>query len=105
MPTLNEAPCKGGCGNVGDYSTGYCKRCYPQAWRKGHVGKMGELTKKQTLVLRTAATCPGMTVRELGRLLNMDKRLVDAHLGAIYKRLDVKNRAQAAIRARELGLI
>jgi LuxR family maltose regulon positive regulatory protein len=43
--------------------------------------------------------------REMGGHLNVSANTVKTHAHAVYRKLDVRSRSQAVVRARELGLL
>ena len=61
-----------------------------------------ELTPMQLRVLKIV--CEGKKSREVADELYIGKRTVDFHLQGAYRKLNVTNRVQAFVRARELGL-
>lgn len=62
-----------------------------------------ELTKREMEVLRLISI--GNTNKEIATTLNMAERTVEFHLGNIFNKLDVKGRLEAAVWARENGLV
>ena len=60
------------------------------------------LTARQDEVL--ALITRGLSNKEIARDLNMAEGTVKIHVAGIFRRLDVQNRTEAALRARELGL-
>ena len=64
---------------------------------------LGQLTPRQVDVLRRMAT--GCNNKEIARELGLSVATVKAHLGAIFRTLDVSSRAQAMIKAGRLGLL
>jgi DNA-binding NarL/FixJ family response regulator len=65
-------------------------------------GGMGSLSARQRQVLERLPL--GQTNKEIGRDLGLSEGTVKAHLTAIFRALNVTNRAQAARVAREFGL-
>ena len=61
------------------------------------------LTPRQIDVLREMLN--GLGNKEIGLRLNMSEATVKAHLSAIFRTLNVINRTQAALAARELGFV
>jgi two-component system response regulator DesR len=47
----------------------------------------------------------GLSNPEVANLLNLSRHTVKQHTSAVYRKLGVRNRAQAASRAQELGLL
>ena len=64
---------------------------------------LGGLTPRQTEVLAALAT--GLSNRDIGIVLGLSEKTVKAHVGAIFRALDVGNRTQAAAAAQAAGLI
>jgi LuxR family quorum-sensing system transcriptional regulator SolR len=67
------------------------------------TGTRQSLTRKEREVLHWIVE--GKTAWEVGRILSMSERTVKFHLGNIYSKLDVANRAQAVTKANRLRLI
>ncbi|MFG2446651.1 response regulator transcription factor [Nocardia fluminea] len=61
------------------------------------------LSPRELDVLRHVAT--GLSNPEVATALCLSRHTVKQHTTAIYRKLDVRNRAQAASRAQELGLL
>ncbi|MEI6512266.1 MAG: LuxR C-terminal-related transcriptional regulator [bacterium] len=61
------------------------------------------LTKREIDVL--SLITQGLSSREVGVALFVNKRTIDFHLRNIYVKLQVKNRVQAFLLATSLGLI
>ncbi len=61
------------------------------------------LTERQCAVLRLAAQ--GLSNRSIGEALGVGERTVKDHMGQVFLRLEVANRAQAVARGAELGLL
>ena len=47
----------------------------------------------------------GLSNPEVAASLNLSRHTVKQHTSAVYRKLGVRNRAQAASRAQELGLV
>lgn len=62
-----------------------------------------ELTARETDVLRLIAK--GMTQAETARLLGISQHTVAGYVKELYRKLNVSSRAEAALRARDLGLV
>lgn len=62
-----------------------------------------ELTGRETEVLRLIAK--GMTQAETARLLGISQHTVAGYVKELYRKLNVSSRAEAALRARDLGLV
>ena len=61
------------------------------------------LTKREIEILSLLGE--GHPSKSIGDLLFISKRTVDFHLDNAYEKLGVKNRMQAILRARTLGLL
>lgn len=61
------------------------------------------LSPRELDVLQHVAT--GLSNPEVASLLNLSRHTVKQHTSAVYRKLGVRNRAQAASRAQELGLL
>lgn len=61
------------------------------------------LTGRETEVLRFIAK--GMTQAETGRLLGISQHTVSGYVKELYRKLNVSSRAEAALRARDMGLV
>jgi DNA-binding NarL/FixJ family response regulator len=59
------------------------------------------LTKREHEVVELV--CQGLTNREIGRTLYIEETTVKAHVRSICKKLGVRSRTEAAIRASELA--
>ena len=66
-------------------------------------GRRVILTKREIEIL--ALLGEGHSSKNIGDLLFISKRTVDFHLDNAYEKLGVKNRMQAILRARTLGLL
>lgn len=62
-----------------------------------------QLSKRETDVLLHIAT--GLSNKEVAAVLNLSRHTVKQHTSAVYKKLGVRNRAEAASRAQGLGLM
>lgn len=62
-----------------------------------------KLTKRETEVLRLIAK--GLRVSEVSELLSLADSTVITHIKAIYRKLEISNRAEAALHASRLGLL
>ena len=60
------------------------------------------LTLRQSDVLRLLVQ--GRSNKEIGRALDLSVKTVKAHVTAVFRRLEVANRTEAALRARQDGL-
>lgn len=63
----------------------------------------GPLTAREVEILRWVAS--GLSNPEIGARLYISAGTVKAHTAAIYRKLDVANRAEAIARAKDLGLL
>lgn len=61
------------------------------------------MTRRQSEVLELIAE--GKSNKEIGRTLGLSDGTVRTHVNAIFKFLEVNNRTQAGVKARELGLL
>lgn len=62
-----------------------------------------ELTARETEVLRFIAK--GMTQAETARLLGISQHTVSGYVKDLYRKLNVSSRAEAALLARDMGLV
>ena len=62
-----------------------------------------ELTKREKQILLLAAH--GLTANESAERLGISERTVSTHFMHIFEKLNVAKRAQAVVRALELGII
>jgi DNA-binding NarL/FixJ family response regulator len=62
-----------------------------------------QLSPRELDILQHVAT--GMSNPEVADALNLSRHTVKQHTSAVYRKLGVRNRAQAASRAQELGLL
>lgn len=62
-----------------------------------------QLTPRELDILQHVAS--GMSNPEVADALNLSRHTVKQHTSAVYRKLGVRNRAQAASRAQELGLL
>lgn len=71
--------------------------CFPGEWVKQPSSPQAllALSERQREVLKLLAA--GESNKEIGRNLNISAATVKAHLEALFRRLDVKNRTQAAM--------
>jgi len=65
--------------------------------------RAGALTPRQVEVLQELAK--GLSNKEIGLMFNLSEKTVKAHVGAIFRSLNVVNRTQAANAARAANLI
>lgn len=64
---------------------------------------LDRLTERETAVLRELAA--GLSNVEIGRQLHISEGTVKTHVAAILRKLEVRDRTQAAVAAYELGLV
>ena len=72
--------------------------CFPCEWlsvSQPYQHELSLLSDRQREVLTLLAA--GESNKEIGRILNISAATVKAHLEALFRRLDVKNRTQAAM--------
>ncbi|HCT3172365.1 TPA: response regulator transcription factor [Enterobacter asburiae] len=70
--------------------------CFPGEWvRQPSSQALSSLSERQRDVLKLLAA--GESNKEIGRNLNISAATVKAHLEALFRRLEVKNRTQAAL--------
>jgi DNA-binding NarL/FixJ family response regulator len=62
-----------------------------------------QLSRRERDVLRHMAS--GLSNPEVAARLNLSRHTVKQHTSAVYRKLGVRNRAQASSRAQELGLV
>jgi len=67
------------------------------------AGAATHLTRRELDVLETLVR--GMSNPEVAATLHLSRHTVKEYTSAIYRKLGVRNRAEAAGRARELGLV
>lgn len=67
------------------------------------AGANVRLTQRQLAVL--ALLCDGLSNKEICGRLDLSEKTVKAHVSAIFKAMNVVNRTQAALLAREAGLV
>ncbi|MEW5902743.1 MAG: response regulator transcription factor [Pseudomonadota bacterium] len=65
--------------------------------------ELEQLTERETEVLRYIAK--GMTLPETARLLGISAHTISGYVKNIYRKLNISSRAEAAMTARNLGLI
>ncbi|ENB7665607.1 TPA: response regulator transcription factor [Enterobacter cloacae] len=71
--------------------------CFPGEWLAQQASHQAllSLSERQREVLKLLAA--GESNKEIGRTLNISAATVKAHLESLFRRLDVKNRTQAAM--------
>lgn len=72
-------------------------------WREGEDGKNHELTPREMEVLRQLVE--GKTNPQIGSVLGISKKTVEKHLGAVYSKIGVASRVEAAEVALRKGWI
>ena len=70
---------------------------------KGAMAPEVQLSRRESDVLRHLAC--GLSNPEVANVLNLSRHTVKQHTSAVYRKLGVRNRAEAASRAQELGLL
>ncbi len=65
--------------------------------------RFGDLTRRETEVLR--GLCDGKSNKEIARELDLQEVTIKLHVKTLCRKLDAKNRTQAAMIARDLGLV
>lgn len=70
---------------------------------KDEVPSTARLSKRELDVLQHLAS--GLNNTEVAALLSVSRHTVKQHASAVYRKLGVRNRAEAASRAQELGLL
>lgn len=68
-----------------------------------HPRQEESLTMMENIVLQ--AICQGLSNAEIGEQQNLKITTVKSHIYNIYKKLGVKNRMQAALKGKELGIV
>lgn len=68
------------------------------------AGDLGEedLTEREIEILRLVAT--GLSNKEIGRRLDLQEKTIKHYMTNILQKLQVRNRVEAALKARDLGL-
>lgn len=70
---------------------------------KGDMAPEVHLSRRESDVLQHLAC--GLSNPEVADVLNLSRHTVKQHTSAVYRKLGVRNRAEAASRAQELGLL
>ncbi|GCD88111.1 response regulator transcription factor [Nocardioides sp. LS1] len=70
---------------------------------KEHASSHVRLSPRELDILQHVSS--GLSNPEVASLLNLSRHTVKQHTSAVYRKLGVRNRAQAASRAQELGLL
>ena len=109
MPLLKEAEAHKAVSDIdGDYFSEVCRECakvaasYPD-YMRFIPKKTVSLTNREAQVL--SMLCAGMTMDDICRELKISYDGLKKHNRNIYKKLDVKNRAEAERMAAQLGLV
>lgn len=71
--------------------------------RRAQAARIGELTERENHVLRHMAR--GATNREIGTALIVSEATVKSHVGAIFAKLGVRDRAAAIVFAYDHGIV
>lgn len=72
-------------------------------WGAGRSAPLGRLSRRETEVLAMVAR--GLRTREIGQQLTISGDTVNAHIKSIYRKLQVRSRAQAVRIATQTGLL
>jgi ATP/maltotriose-dependent transcriptional regulator MalT len=70
---------------------------------KGQAAPRVKLSKRELDVLHHLAA--GLSNPETAATLNLSRHTIKQHTSSVYRKLRVRNRAEAASRAQELGLL
>lgn len=79
------------------------KRSAQKELLPGTADQGDTLTMMETIVLQ--AICQGLSNAEIGEQQNLKITTVKSHIYNMYKKLGVKNRMQAALKGKELGIV
>lgn len=72
-------------------------------FQPAHEPAHDQLTERETEVLRCIAK--GFTLAETGNLLGISPHTVSGYVKDIYRKINVSCRAEAALAARNMGLV
>ncbi|MFI3301099.1 MAG: response regulator transcription factor [Candidatus Gastranaerophilales bacterium] len=67
------------------------------------INENKELTERELIVLRKMSM--GLSNKQIAKELFVTHHTIKAHVSGIYKKLDVTNRVEASMKARDLGLL
>jgi DNA-binding NarL/FixJ family response regulator len=84
-------------------SPGIAGRMASTSRNVGAIRNSHLLTRREMEVLQALAT--GITTREIAIHLRMAERTVEFHITNILRKLEVKGRLAAAMKAKELGIL
>jgi len=70
--------------------------------KRGSPPRTGDLTTREKEILDLLAT--GLSNKEMAQILQITKGTVKVYVSKIFRKLDVSNRTEAAIRAKQIGL-
>ncbi len=73
------------------------------AWTRDSELAGNELSSRELEVLRLVVA--GKTNQEIGHTLQISEKTVEKHVGAIFNKLDVSSRVEAAVQAVQRGLV
>lgn len=73
------------------------------AWTQRTASGRGKLTKRELEVLQCVVN--GKTNQEIGATLGISEKTVEKHLDAVFRKLDVASRVEAAVLAVKEGLV
>lgn len=68
-----------------------------------HLPALENLTERETEILRLIAT--GLTNQDIAKSLHVSVSTVKTHINHLFRKLDIRDRTQAAIAAYESGLV
>src|SRR3984957_11361511 len=77
--------------------------CTPDVQGNAPIGMGEELTKRELSILKRLET--GLSNKEIAESIFVSEGTLKWHLHNVYGKLNVKNRARAMVRARELGIL
>ena len=93
------------------------ERVFPPAEERAAVVELGRLVRAARAGARDASTltpreltvlqllAEGLTLHQVGMRLGISQRTVESHVAKLYRKLEVKTRVQAVVKAASLGLI
>ena len=95
---------QGVAGGASYVSPALAARVLASMQSQGHDGDVAreDLTEREVAILRLVAT--GLSNKEIGRELDLQEKTVKHYMTNILQKLRVRNRVEAALRAREMGL-
>lgn len=93
------------------------ERVFPPEQERAAVQELGRLVRAARAGSRGASTltpreltilqllAEGLTMHQVGTRLGISQRTVESHVAKLYRKLEVKTRVQAVVKATSLGLI